>query len=998
MSPLRTISDQLAIHSRTPALVVFDPRGLAVRGIGYYRREAGATAQARINAQWHNAAGHPVAQWDPRQFAHFEAGRSETPNQSTVFSLSGQPLAQRSVDAGWKVTLSDSLGLPRKGWDGRGCTSMQYDDLRRVIAVVEQSTQGQARISQRLAYAEVTPASAALNLCGAVCRHDDDAGSQLAEAISITGLPKRTSRRYLAAPDLPDWPADTSARDALLEPDHVYASQSHHDASGALLHAVDAMGNSQHSAYDRAGQLRSHYLRTAAGDEKPLLVAIDFDAAGRSVSHDAGNGVVRRSEYSRMTEQLSRLHSVRSDGTVLQDLSYDYDPVGNIESIHDASQPTRHFANQRTVPVNRYSYDSFSQLISATGRESATVRSSTSKLPAFLPSLSDVNQLINYTQSFQYDDAGNLLELRHINGQHNHTQRMTVSLFSNRSLAEQEGKRPDQKQVTTAFDDNGNLCRLHPGEALEWDLRNQLSKVTSVRRASADDDYERYLYDASGSRVRKIASAKVRQGNCSLDVRYLPGLEIRTSSRNGEQLHVVVAQAGPCDVRFLHWQEGKPDELTNDRMRYSLGNQLGSCTLEVDDDAQLLSREEYYPFGGTACWAGRSALEARYKTIRYSGKERDASGLYYYGKRYYAPWLAHWINPDPAGASDGLNLYCMVANNPITFIDQQGLKRGKYQLDGETDQAYHSRKFRLDKIVSQRADRFLQSIDIINLTIDTETAALRNSSDGKALASAVVSKILLQVVSATVSTAAGMAAGAGALAFAAPTGPAAPVIAWGVGTVTSKGVQAAIEHGGTKIGIYKTLNMRSGSFSVSNLANKADNREGSTDGQVAAKLKGYGKAALLVDSKTKKVDGHKLEKVTEEVGKALVSAFVPGGKLIKHLPDLARTGHQAARAAQGGKSVEKTDRMIIDVMTTAEELMYQLEDVNKANWRGDDYPVHITGMGASRGPSLQSMATKLNKTLDRLEGFASIVDPGFAQREGYHARRATVAHGTGPRL
>ncbi|RMN48970.1 putative insecticidal toxin complex, partial [Pseudomonas syringae pv. apii] len=87
----------------------------------------------------------------------------------------------------------------------------------------------------------------------------------------------------------------------------------------------------------------------------------------------------------------------------------------------------------------------------------------------------------------------------------------------------------------------------------------------------------------------------------------------------------------------------------NDQVRYSLGDHLGSSTLELDQQGGLISQESYYPFGGTAWWAARSAVEAKYKTVRYSGKERDASGLYYYGFRYYAPWLQRWINPDPAG-------------------------------------------------------------------------------------------------------------------------------------------------------------------------------------------------------------------------------------------------------------------------------------------------------------------------------------------------------------
>jgi RHS repeat-associated protein len=64
------------------------------------------------------------------------------------------------------------------------------------------------------------------------------------------------------------------------------------------------------------------------------------------------------------------------------------------------------------------------------------------------------------------------------------------------------------------------------------------------------------------------------------------------------------------------------------------------------------------------------------KEYRYSGKERDDStGLYYYGARYYAPWLGRWISADPAGTVDGLNLYEFVGGNPITGIDIGGMSK-----------------------------------------------------------------------------------------------------------------------------------------------------------------------------------------------------------------------------------------------------------------------------------------------------------------------------------
>jgi hypothetical protein len=48
--------------------------------------------------------------------------------------------------------------------------------------------------------------------------------------------------------------------------------------------------------------------------------------------------------------------------------------------------------------------------------------------------------------------------------------------------------------------------------------------------------------------------------------------------------------------------------------------------------------------------------------------------MYYYGARYYIPWLGRWNKPDPAGTVDGLNLYAFVKGNPITYNDHDGLR------------------------------------------------------------------------------------------------------------------------------------------------------------------------------------------------------------------------------------------------------------------------------------------------------------------------------------
>lgn len=93
----------------------------------------------------------------------------------------------------------------------------------------------------------------------------------------------------------------------------------------------------------------------------------------------------------------------------------------------------------------------------------------------------------------------------------------------------------------------------------------------------------------------------------------------------------------------------------------------------MDEDGCIISVEEYYPYGGTSVWSGSSETEADYKTVRYSGKEQDATGLYYYGYRYYQTWAGRWTSADPAGTADGLNMYRMCRNNPVTFRDSYGL-------------------------------------------------------------------------------------------------------------------------------------------------------------------------------------------------------------------------------------------------------------------------------------------------------------------------------------
>jgi RHS repeat-associated protein len=116
-------------------------------------------------------------------------------------------------------------------------------------------------------------------------------------------------------------------------------------------------------------------------------------------------------------------------------------------------------------------------------------------------------------------------------------------------------------------------------------------------------------------------------------------------------------------------------DIGKNKIRYQYGNHLGSASLELDNSGDIISYEEYFPYGGTSFMAGKNQKEVKLKEYRYTGKERDdCTGLYYYGARYYAPWLVRWLSADPAGPVDGLNLYVYVSGNPVRLNDQSGMQ------------------------------------------------------------------------------------------------------------------------------------------------------------------------------------------------------------------------------------------------------------------------------------------------------------------------------------
>ncbi|KRP46695.1 insecticidal toxin complex protein TccC [Pseudomonas libanensis] len=664
-----------SIHRNTPSLAAIDPRGLIVRNIGYHRSSAGAQAQVRIHRQVFGSTGLMTEQWDPRLLQLSRSQPDTAPNQRTVYSLGGQALRTDSVDAGWRLTLMGEAGQLLEEWDGRGAhQAHHYDQYLRPVAVFEQAANdAQALCVERLAYASSSSEEAARNRCGRMVRHDDGGGSLFHEVYGLHAEVTQQTRRFRQASAALDWPQPDAQREARLEPDGFQTTIGF-NALGERLHHTDAKGNRFDYTYGIDGQPASIFVTPRGGVRTQVLGQRRYNAAGQIISERAGNGVVRAMHYREFDGRLRQMtaHLPAQPGAALQDLRYDYDGVGNVVRIDDLAQPTQWSSNTQISSASLYEYDTLSQLTKATGRETAG-NTAGPALPARVTfGSTDDSVWRRYTQRFSYDAAGNVLELQHVpSSGTGFTRRMSVAAGSNHFLPQADGKAAPG--LGQGFDRNGNLQALAGDHPMGWDVRNQLVRFTQVRREGGNDDEERYAYDATGQRILKRQVSQARGVMHTAEVRYLPGLEIRHDSATGEQLNVLNLDAGTTTVRVLLWDRHPSGGRQDVQIRYGLSDHLGSSSLELGEQAQLLSQESYYPYGGTAWWAAKSASEASYRFIRYSGKERDASGLSYYGFRYYAPWLCRWVSPDPSGDADGLNLYAMVGGNPVTRVDAQGL-------------------------------------------------------------------------------------------------------------------------------------------------------------------------------------------------------------------------------------------------------------------------------------------------------------------------------------
>jgi RHS repeat-associated protein len=719
-------AQKAAQHAATPAVTHFDSLGrncLDVADNGGAGRHASRTAldaEGKLLAVF-DALGRRVEEHCLRE--PLDGGGFR---YVAGYDQAGNVIYQNGMDTGERRALGNIAGKPLRSWDAlKRAFHTRYDKLLRPTHLYVRPDGGEEILLERSIYGE---GLVERNLCGHLYRRYDSAGLASDERRDFKGNLSESARQlaheYRQAVD---WSAlenltdpgdlDTAAAPLLIAAER-YTSRTVYDALNRPIQTV-----TPHRAGMRPSVLQPSYneanllekmevwirhpaaptgLLDPATADLHAIADIDYNARGQRTLLALGNGTATTYVYDPLTFRLASLTTTRPEAfaanqRIVQEISYTQDPAGNTTRIRDTAdiQNVIYFNNQRVEPSSDYTYDALYRLIRATGREHLGQNGGGLSAPqqvthddsfrAGLLHPGDGNAMGTYTETYTYDAAGNLLRMLHQVSSGAWTRRYRYAEPSRIDPAE-AGNRlsatslpgdPEDGPYSATYehDTHGNMTHMPHLAEMVWDERDRLRSTRRqvVNNGPAERTF--YVYDSAGQRLRKATDRE--SGTRRSERLYLGGIEIHreytadgeTVTLEREALHVF---AGPDRVALIETRTAGADPAPAVRIRFQYANHLGSAVLELDGDAQVLTYEEYFPYGSTAYQAVRSQTETP-KRYRYTGKERDEeSGLCYHGARYYAPWLGRWTSPDPAGLADGLDLYVYVRDNPVRFFDPAG--------------------------------------------------------------------------------------------------------------------------------------------------------------------------------------------------------------------------------------------------------------------------------------------------------------------------------------
>jgi len=224
--------------------------------------------------------------------------------------------------------------------------------------------------------------------------------------------------------------------------------------------------------------------------------------------------------------------------------------------------------------------------------------------------------------------------------------------------------------VTRTVTDDGNLGNITAISGklanLTYDAFNRLVSLKDPLRPNGTNPSDFYSYDPAGLRYARTETAT--DGSKSTTYYLYEGNSIlyEETWKNGARTRSAfnLYLGGQNIGRYI--QSGGTESL-----QYFYNDHLGSRRA-VTNSAGVVQAKIDYSVWGVPTVTNYNGYDGS-QDISYTGKEYDATKLYYFNARYYDPSIGRFLTEDPA--RDEINWYAYCGNNPLSSTDPTGLRQ-----------------------------------------------------------------------------------------------------------------------------------------------------------------------------------------------------------------------------------------------------------------------------------------------------------------------------------
>ncbi|MFC2155800.1 RHS repeat domain-containing protein [Acidobacteriota bacterium] len=267
-------------------------------------------------------------------------------------------------------------------------------------------------------------------------------------------------------------------------------------------------------------------------------------------------------------------------------------------------------------------------------------------------------ELFEKQKSYLLDRVDNILKI--VENQGEQTEEILTTLDENNLKLNQY---TTFDQWGLSYDQNGNTTQKGT-QSFTYDYRNQL---ISAQDLSTTVDYK---YDPFGRRAEKTIDSNITKY-------FYSGNQVIEERDGSNQVLKQYIYGNGIDeiIRVDNYESG------NSVPYYFHTNAIGSITAITDDSGNLVERVSYDTFGMPTITdyqtdpqnptiVNNSIIGNEYL---FQGRRYDTeTNLYYYRARHYDPIMGRFLQTDPMGYQDSLNLYQAFNTNPLNFVDPFG--------------------------------------------------------------------------------------------------------------------------------------------------------------------------------------------------------------------------------------------------------------------------------------------------------------------------------------